>query len=65
MKLSHKDLSFLIEAVEFHLGWYADQIDHGDPGADELSDLINDRIFLRALLSSLEQAKAEGTPGPQ
>jgi hypothetical protein len=60
MQLSSKAIPFVIEALEYRIQWYSDQLARDDLDDDRLADLSNDRGFLTSLLASI---KAEASPG--
>jgi hypothetical protein len=60
MQLSSKAMPFVIEALEYRIQWYSDQLARDDLDDDTAADLSNDRGFLTSLLASI---KAEAPPG--
>ena len=58
MDLSPKALRFLIEAVEYRMTWYQQELDRLDLSDDQRSDLTNDHMFFGSILEALQTAEA-------
>jgi hypothetical protein len=56
MNLSPKALRFMIEALEYRVAAYEQQLETADLPEDEASDLNNDLMFLESLLQDLKKA---------
>jgi hypothetical protein len=56
MKLSTRDIYFLIDACEYRLQSYEKALESGELTDDEYSDIVNDKGVLEILLSSLKKA---------
>jgi hypothetical protein len=59
MKLSAKAIRFIIEAIEYRIGWYEHELKREDLSEDEKSDLTNDLYYFRSILREL---KAQRSP---
>jgi len=56
MKLSTRELYFLIDACEYRLQSYEKALESGELTDDEYSDMINDKGVIEILLGSLKKA---------
>ncbi|QLE54275.1 hypothetical protein [Nostoc sp. TCL26-01] len=59
MNLSPKAMRFMVEALEFRIAAYQNQLDTemGEGiSDDQISDLTNDLLFLESLLQELQKA---------
>ncbi|AFY30711.1 hypothetical protein [Calothrix sp. PCC 7507] len=59
MNLSPKAMRFMVEALEFRIAAYQNQLDTETGEGisdDEISDLTNDLLFLESLLQELQKA---------
>ena len=54
MKLSFKDIQFIIEAIENLIKLYESRLNHENLDEDELSDIGNDCMFLETLRGDLQ-----------
>ena len=54
--LSPKAIRFLVEALEFRIAAYQNQIEKQELSEDETSDVTNDLMFLESLLQELKTA---------
>jgi hypothetical protein len=61
MQLDFKARSFIVDAVEYRITWYEDQLRRDDLDEDQRSDLTNDLFYMRALLTDLRNPKRDLT----
>ncbi|NJL41183.1 MAG: hypothetical protein HC899_34010 [Leptolyngbyaceae cyanobacterium SM1_4_3] len=61
MDLSPKAIRFIVEALEFRIAAYQQQIENEALDEDELSDIGNDVMFLQSLLQALKQSSDRST----
>ncbi|WP_236579599.1 hypothetical protein [Pseudanabaena sp. lw0831] len=55
INLSPKTIRFMVEALEFRIAAYQNQLDTEAISDDEISDLTNDLLFLESLLQEFQQ----------
>lgn len=60
MNLSFKDVQFIIEALDYRIEAYRNNLNKEDLDEDEASDISNDCCFLEALRNDLEKALKQG-----
>jgi hypothetical protein len=63
MNLSLKALRFMVEALEYRVAAYEQQLETSDFQEDEAADVTNDLMFLESLLQDLK--KSLETPAAQ
>jgi hypothetical protein len=63
MNLSPKALRFMVEALEYRVAAYEQQLETSDFQEDEAADVTNDLMFLESLLQDLK--KSLETPAAQ
>jgi hypothetical protein len=63
MNLSPKALRFMVEALEYRVAAYEQQLETSDFQEDEAADVTNDLMFLESLLQDLK--KSLETPSAQ
>ncbi len=56
MNLAPKAMRSIVEALEFRIAAYQNQLDNEVLSEDETSDLTNDLMFLESLLQQLQLA---------
>jgi hypothetical protein len=56
MNLSPKALRFTVEALEYRMAAYEQQLENADLDEDQVADLSNDLMFLESLLQDLRKA---------
>ncbi len=61
MELSPKAIRFVIEALEYRIQWYEQELKRSDLTPDTRSDLTNDLFYFRAILSDLKDALSAGS----
>ncbi|NMG18794.1 hypothetical protein DP116_04755 [Brasilonema bromeliae SPC951] len=62
MKLSFKDIQFIIEAIDYLKKLYESRLNNENLDDDEISDLGNDCMFLEALRVDLEKNLKQVVP---
>jgi hypothetical protein len=55
MNLSPKAIRFIVEALEFRIAAYHQQLELEEMNEDEISDIGNDLMFLDALVEELKK----------
>jgi hypothetical protein len=65
MKLSFKDIKFIIEAIDNLIKTYEERLDGENIDEDETSDIGNDCMFLEALRGDLSKSLQQGLSGNQ
>ena len=58
VNLSPKAMRFVVEALEYRIAAYQTQLEQPDLSDDQVADLMNDLLFLEALLQELKKALA-------
>jgi hypothetical protein len=56
MNLSPKALRYTVEALEYRVAAYEQQLENTDLDEDQVADLNNDLMFLESLLQDLRKA---------
>jgi hypothetical protein len=56
MNLSPKALRYTVEALEYRVAAYEQQLENTDLDEDQVADLNNDVMFLESLLQDLRKA---------
>ena len=56
VNLSPKAMRFTVEALEYRISAYEQQLERSDLPEDEASDLTNDLMFLESLLQDFQKA---------
>ena len=56
VNLSPKAMRFKVEALEYRISAFEQQLERADLHEDEASDLSNDLMFLESLLQDFKQA---------
>jgi hypothetical protein len=56
MNLSPKALRYTVEALEYRVAAYEQQLENTDLDEDQIADLNNDLMFLESLLQDLRKA---------
>jgi hypothetical protein len=56
VNLSPKAMRFTVEALEYRISAYEQQLERTDLHEDESSDLTNDLMFLESLLQDFKKA---------
>ncbi|GAX43363.1 hypothetical protein NIES4075_43760 [Tolypothrix sp. NIES-4075] len=65
MKLSFKDIQFIISAIDNLINIYKERLNNENIDDDEISDLGNDCMFLEALRVNLENNLKQNLPENQ
>lgn len=55
MELDFKARVFLMEALEYRIEWFEQELRRDDLTDDDLSDLRNDRCYLHSLLADIRR----------
>ena len=56
VNLSPKAMRFTVEALEYRISAYEQQLEQSDLHEDEVSDLTNDLMFLESLVQNFKKA---------
>ena len=59
MQLNFKARQFIIESIDYRIGWYEEQLRRSDLEEDQRSDLTNDLFYLRALVGDLKKDRTD------
>jgi hypothetical protein len=54
VELNFKARSFILDAIEYRIKWYQEQLRRDDLGEDERSDLTNDLFYMESLATAFK-----------